>query len=110
MIDINKWRYDEFEQVGKDYNSNNEVAVYEETHSNFRDLVQESNEFLDILSVKADESLIDFGCGTGVFAIQAALRGVNVFAVDISQNMLAYAENKALEKNIQSILFINSAF
>ncbi len=110
MIDINKWRYDEFEQVGKDYSSNNEVAVYEETHSTFRDLVLESNEFLDVLSVKAGESLIDFGCGTGVFTIQAALRGVNVFAVDISQNMLAYAEKKALEKNIQSISFINSGF
>ncbi len=73
-------------------------------------MVQESDELLDVLSVNPSESLIDFGCGTGVFAIQAALRGVKVFAVDISQNMLAYAEKKALEKNIQSISFVNSGF
>lgn len=110
MININEWRYDESVQVGKDYSSNDEVSVYEETHSKFRDLIQESNELLDVLSVNAGHSLIDFGCGTGVLAIQAALRGMNVFAVDISQNMLAYAEKKALEKNIQSISFINSGF
>lgn len=105
-----EWRYNEFAQVGKDYNLSNEVAEYEKTHSKFRDLIQESNELLDVLSVNAGQSMIDFGCGTGVLAIQAALRGVNVFAVDISQNMLDYAEKKALEKNIQSINFIHSGF
>lgn len=109
-MDLNEWRYNEFIQVGKDYNSREEVAVYEETHSRFRDLIQESNELLDSLAVKAGESLIDFGCGTGVFAIQAASRGIEVYAVDISKNMLAYAEKKAEEADIPSINFVHSGF
>ncbi len=109
-MELNDWQYDEFAQVGKDYNSKEEVSVYEETHSRFRNLIEESNQLLDFLSVKSGETLIDFGCGTGVLAIQAALRGVKVFAVDISENMLAYAEQQALEKDIRSIRFIHSGF
>lgn len=110
MQDMHAWRYNEFVQVGKDYNCNIEVAVYEETHSKFRDLIQESNELLDALGVKPGESIIDFGCGTGVLAIQAALRGLKVIAVDISTAMLAYAEEKALTQNIETIDFIHSGF
>ncbi len=108
-MELNDWQYDEFAQVGKDYNSKEEVSVYEETHSRFRNLIEESNQLLDFLFVKSGETLIDFGCGTGVLAIQAALRGVKVFAVDISENMLAYAEQQALEKDIRSIRFIHSS-
>jgi ubiquinone/menaquinone biosynthesis C-methylase UbiE len=39
--------------------------------------------------------VIDLGAGTGNFAIQAAKRGVKAIAVDISQNMLDYAREKA---------------
>lgn len=110
MIDLDDWRHNEFSQIGKDYSSTDEVAVYDESHAKFRDVVKESNEILDKLSVKSGESLIDFGCGTGILAIQAAIRGLNVFAIDISQAMLSYAKAKAAELNAQSIQFIHSGF
>ena len=110
MISLDDWRYNEFTQVGKDYSSLDEVATYDESHAKFRDIYEESNEILDMLSVQSGESLIDFGCGTGVFAIQAAIRGLNVFAIDISQAMLSYANLKATESNAQSIKFIHSGF
>jgi len=82
MITLNDWLHDEFRQIGKDYSSNDEVAVYDESHAKFRDVPKESKELLDTLSVKPGESLIDFGCGTGVFAIEAARRGLKVIAIE----------------------------
>ncbi|MGH1538702.1 MAG: class I SAM-dependent methyltransferase [Gammaproteobacteria bacterium] len=110
MVDAKDWLYDEFKQVGKDYESNDEVAIYDESHARFRDVIKESNDLLDNFSVNSGESLIDFGCGTGVLAIQAALRGVNVIAIDISPAMLAYATSKAKEASVSSIDFIHSGF
>ncbi len=108
MITLNDWLYDEFKQIGKDYSSDDEVAVYDESHAKFRDVPKESNELLDTLSVKAGESLIDFGCGTGVFAIEAARRGLQVIAIDISTAMLSYAKTKATELGVASINFVES--
>jgi ubiquinone/menaquinone biosynthesis C-methylase UbiE len=110
MITLNDWLHDEFRQIGKDYGSNDEIAVYDESHAKFRDVHKESNELLDTLSVKPGESLIDFGCGTGVFAIEAARRGLKVIAIDISPAMLSYAKSKATELGVGSINFVESGF
>lgn len=37
------------------------------------------------LGIAAEQTVIDFGAGTGNFAIQAALTGASVHAADISQ-------------------------
>ena len=108
MISIDDWIHNEFQQVGKDYGSKEEVAVYDESHAKFRDVDKECNELLDKLSVSPGETFIDFGCGTGALAIQAALRGVSVVAVDISPAMLSYAESKANDADIDTIEFIKS--
>ncbi len=110
MITLNDWLHDEFRQTGKDYSSTDEVAMYDESHAKFRDVLKESNELLDTLSVKPGESLIDFGCGTGVFAIEAARRSLQVIAIDISPAMLSYAKSKATELGVDSISFVESGF
>ena len=110
MVTLNDWLHDEFKQIGKNYSSNDEVDVYDESHSKFRDVPKESNELLDTLSVRPGESLIDFGCGTGVLAIEAARRGLKVIAIDISPVMLSYAKSKATELGVDSIIFVESGF
>ena len=110
MINLKDWLYNEFTQTGKDYSSKEEVALYDESHAKFRDAHKESNEILSRLAVKPGQSLIDFGCGTGVFAIEAAKRGLKVFAVDVSSAMLAYAQSKAIESGVDSIIFIEGGF
>lgn len=104
------WQYDEFKQVGKDYSLPAEVEVYDESHANFRDLERESDEVLDLLAVRAGDVLIDFGAGTGTFAIQASRRGVKVYAVDVSTTMLDYAKGKAVEAGISTIEFRHGGF
>lgn len=104
------WQYDEFKQVGRDYGSQSEVDVYDSSHADFRDIKGESNRVLDLLAIKEGETIIDFGSGTGTFAIEAARRGASVHAVDISQAMLARAKVKADQEGVSGIEFHHAGF
>lgn len=104
------WQYNEFKQVGKDYSVPTEVEMYDSSHSDFRDIAEESNIVLDSLGIAEDDVLIDFGSGTGTFVIQAALRGAKVYAVDVSRAMLDYAQAKAAKAGISNIFFCHSGF
>ncbi|GMV95620.1 MAG: hypothetical protein AMXMBFR82_53980 [Candidatus Hydrogenedentota bacterium] len=110
MQNHNPWQYDEFNQVGKDYADPSEVAVYDATHSQFRDLEAEGNAILDTLALNPGDTLIDFGCGTGNLAILASRRGIRVRAVDVSDAMLGYAREKASKAGAGSIDFIRAGF
>lgn len=105
-----RWRYDEFKPVGRDYGSQAEVDVYDSSHADFRDLVAESNQVLDTLNLAPGSALIDFGCGTGTFAIEAARRRLQVFAVDVSPAMLAKARAKAEREGVAGIEFRHAGF
>jgi putative AdoMet-dependent methyltransferase len=104
------WRYDEFKQVGKDYSLPTEVEQYDPSHADFRDIEAESNAVLDRLNVQPQDILIDFGAGTGTFAIQAARRGASVHAVDVSPAMLEHAQAKAAQAGISTITFHHGGF
>ncbi|MEN8140843.1 MAG: class I SAM-dependent methyltransferase [Thermodesulfobacteriota bacterium] len=104
------WQYDEFKQVGKDYADGEEASNYDARHADFRDMEAESNKVLDTLGLKMGDLLIDFGAGTGTFAIQAARRGARVFAVDVSQAMIAQAQSKAAGAGQDSIEFHQAGF
>lgn len=104
------WQYDEFQPVGRDYGSQAEVDIYDATHADFRDIKAESDRVLDILGVTDTDKLIEFGAGTGIFAIQAAQRCRWVWAVDVSQPMLDLARSKAAQANLSNIEFHQAGF
>lgn len=104
------WLYDEYEQVGTDYGKQSEVDVYDARHGDFRDTEAESARILDALEIKESDSLIDFGAGTGVFAIRAAQSCSRVYAVDVSQPMLDRVRNRAVEAGLSNIEFHNAGF
>lgn len=109
-MDGYSWQYDEFKQVGTDYNSAAEVEIYDSRHANFRDIEAENNKILAELQIKDGDLLIDFGSGTGTFVIQAARRCASVHAVDVSQPMLDWAATKAAEAGITNIQFHHAGF
>lgn len=110
MSDSFSWQYNEFEQVGTDYGSKTEAEIYDSIHSDFRDIEAESLHILDYLEIKSGNVLIDFGSGTGTFAIQAAKRCDKVYAVDISQAMIERAKTKAIQAKASNIEFHHAGF
>jgi len=110
MSDHSTWQYDEFKQVGKDYGDPAEVEVYDASHGDFRDLEGEADTVLDRLALGSDAILIDFGCGTGTFVIEAAKRYAQVFAVDVSPAMLSQAQTKAKAAGVGNIIFCHAGF
>lgn len=57
---------------------------------------------------KEIKSVLDMGCGTGSMTLELAERGYDMTALDISEEMLAVAENRAREAGREGILFIES--
>ncbi|MCC5806102.1 MAG: class I SAM-dependent methyltransferase [Opitutales bacterium] len=104
------WQYDEFNAVGRDYGSPSEVDVYDSSHADFRDIKAESIRVLDTLGIKRGDAVIDFGSGTGTFSVEAAKRGARVYAVDVSEAMLARAKAKAGEEGVSGIRFHHAGF
>ncbi|MDR9367414.1 MAG: class I SAM-dependent methyltransferase [Balneolaceae bacterium] len=104
------WTYNEFEQVGKDYSQEKEVAVYDSTHSDFRDVTAENNAILNRLGLKKEHTIIDFGSGTGAFAIQAASYCKKVFAIDVSQTMLDFSKKKTKSAEVENIEFHHAGY
>ncbi len=110
MTAISRWQYDEFRQVGKNYGAPEEVDVYDSTHADFRDAVAEADAILDLLGTRPGDRIIEIGTGTGTFAIQAARRGAQVYAIDVSPAMIAQARAKAAKAGVTPIEFIHAGF
>lgn len=105
-----KWIYDEFRQVGKDYGLDAEAGAYDSSHADFRDVEAENRALLDRLDLDPDAVVIDFGAGTGAFAAAAAKRCRMVYAVDVSQAMLALARSRAERQGLSNVVFCHAGF
>ena len=55
MRDLERWQFNEFQQVGRDYSDSAEVEIYDSTHADFRDVEAESNQVLDLLGVGSSD-------------------------------------------------------
>jgi putative AdoMet-dependent methyltransferase len=103
MVQFPAWYYNELQQIGTDFEDLAQVAAYDRNQTSSS--LEAEQQLVNRLGIANGHSVIDFGCGTGTFAIAAALAGADVFAIDVSQSMLAYAQHKAkamgVEKNIQ---------
>jgi ubiquinone/menaquinone biosynthesis C-methylase UbiE len=104
------WKYDEFKQIGTDYGSKAEAEIYDSRHAKFRDIEAESIKVLDSLGIKTSDVLIDFGSGTGTFAIQASRRCAKVYAIDVSQAMIDHAKAKTAQARTPNIEFHHAGF
>lgn len=104
------WQYNEFKQIGKDYTKQEEVDVYDSSHTDFRNVKEENDKILKILQVQSNDVIIDFGSGTGTFAIQAAQQCGKIIAVDVSETMINFAKSKAHKAGQSNIEFYHSGF
>ena len=68
------------------------------------------NHLLDTLGVAQNHSLIDFGAGAGVLALEAARRCERVVAVDISPQMVGFVAKQAEELSQGNLEAVHASF
>lgn len=100
-----RWLFDEFQDFG--WSDPNEIEVYDRLANVDPALERER---LISLGVSEDHTLIDFGCGTGVLAVEAAKLCRKVVAVDVSGAMLAYTKRKAEPLGLTNIDYVQQGF
>lgn len=86
------WYYNDMQQVGTDFEDITQVEAYDRNQTSSS--IEAKQQLVTRLGISAGHTVIDFGCGTGTFATQAAIAGAQVYAVDVSHTMLTYARQK----------------
>src|SRR5439155_24517714 len=87
------WYYNERRQIGLD---SAVASIYELDD----DIDVRARAALTMLGVQRGWRVADIGCGNGVLAVEAALMGAEVDAVDISPAMLALARIQAKDRKV----------
>lgn len=104
------WQWNEVQQVGADYTDPAEIEAYDVRHGKFRDFAAEAERIFSLMPIRADQTLLDMGAGTGNFALEAARRCRHVYAADVSAPMLDYAREKAQRAGVSNISFHQGGF
>src|SRR3989337_981340 len=94
------WQYDETRQVGTDYADAEEVEAYDARMQKLRDIRKEIAKIHTSLNITKDQTILEIGCGTGEFTLEAAKHCSKVIAVDVSLPMLEFAKKKAMKQGI----------
>lgn len=101
----NSWYYDESRQIGTDYNNLTEVVAYDKGMSKLREPSEEAAQIVAALGLTGNEIVADIGCGTAELTVRLAPHCAQVFAVDISEEMLKFAKRKAQARGLTNIRF-----
>jgi len=84
----------DFDEVASKYDS-----WYETSVGKFVDEIETRLAF-ELFTPEPKMNILDAGCGTGNFSIKLAERGAMVTGIDISAEMLAVAQKKALSRGL----------
>lgn len=103
------WMWNEFKQVGTDYANRSEVEIYDQRMRAMRDIDGENEIISHHISWTPPMNVLEIGCGTGSWIRSIASKCNHATALDISQTMLNYAQNKAQEAGLK-IEFIQAGF
>jgi putative AdoMet-dependent methyltransferase len=98
------WTYDETMPAGVDYRDVAEAQKYDEIHQRFRDYEKAAEMIVKRLGLGPDSTVIDMGAGTGAFAVYAAKYCKRVYAVDVSEAMLAVCRSKLKEAGLENVV------
>lgn len=102
------WFYNDLQQVGVDFEDLTQVAAYDRNQTS--NTPEACQVLIQQLGIAAGDNVIELGTGTGTFAIETALIGAKVDAVDVSQAMLTYAKQKASIAGVESLEFHQAGF
>ncbi|MFQ4144658.1 class I SAM-dependent methyltransferase [Chlorogloeopsis sp. ULAP02] len=108
MSSFPTWYFDESQIVGIDFEDIAQVETFDCKQTSSAPEIEQV--LVKRLGISSGHTIIDLGAGTGTFAIQAALKGASVHAIDISRSMLAYAQQKARKMGATTIKFHRDGF
>lgn len=95
------WSFAEYSPVGVELGTADAVAAYD---GNQGTVPGADDRLLDRLGVREGSPqparVVDLACGTGAFAVRAALRGAEVHGVDVSKEMLAHAQRASARQGV----------
>lgn len=106
----NRWQYNEMKQIGTDYQDEANVQAYDERMARLRNVKSEVKNIMEDMGITKESTIVEIGCGTGNFSVEASKHCKNVYSVDISETMLKYAKKKAGSAKSDNITFINAGF
>ena len=104
------WQWNEFQQIGTDYASEAEVAIYDRRMRKMRDIDMENAGILELLRLPSRGAVLEIGTGTGAFIRTAAKRCARAVGIDISEVMLRYVRTRADEGNLRSLELCRAGF
>ena len=104
------WYYNEFQHVGLDFESAEEVKAYDDELGKGINQRDNCEEIAGILGLKQTDHVLEIGTATGKLAIDLSLICEQVYAIDISQPMLDFAAQKAKALGRENIKFIRAGF
>ena len=110
MKELPEWYYIEFVQKGTDYTSQDEILNYDRKMRNIRDIAEEAKSMINLIDLQPKDNVLEIGCATGEFSIELSRYCEQVLALDISQGMIEFAEEKARRNDRNNIEFINAGF
>nr|WP_319373336.1 class I SAM-dependent methyltransferase [uncultured Methanobacterium sp.] len=97
-----EWYYNE-NPVGVDYLDPEIAREYNKEHQKFRNFEDETEDIVQMLGITPEDTVLDFGCGTGGIALNLTKYCKRVIGVDISREMLDILEEKAKKQDITNI-------
>jgi ubiquinone/menaquinone biosynthesis C-methylase UbiE len=106
-ITMPSWTYNEFKHIGVDFDDPRQIETYETRQ---KTSLEDERELVARLGIGSGHHVLEFGPGTGAFAIAAAEAGARVLALDISQGMLTFAAKKATAAGLDAIKFRKGSF
>lgn len=104
-MDRPAWYYDEYRHSGIDYGDPAVAAEYDRRHRRFRDYRRDAEAVVARLGIRTEHTVIDLGCGTGAFALNAAPHCRTMYAVDVSAAMLDHCRKEAAAGGLRNIEF-----
>ena len=97
------WTDEHTSQKMLDFHLNEDIDV----SSRNRKFIERSVDWIaSHFEVKKGTSIIDFGCGPGLYTIRFAEKGAQVTGIDFSRNSIEYAKNAAEQRGL-NINYIN---
>lgn len=66
-------------------------------------------EILESWNIEHGEDLLDVGCGSGQTAIPAAKNGINVTGIDIAENLIQHAQQRAFKDKLKAQFDVGDA-